>query len=103
MLTVIETPVFARCSERIWGKDECNEFIDWIAENAEVGDVIPGTQGLRKVRWSRAGMGKRGGARVIYTLRLAAGEVVLLTVYDKSTRDNLSPAFLRELAKRFGG
>lgn len=99
MLTVIETPMFLRYAQRIWSDAEREEFVSWIAENSEAGDVISGTHGLRKVRWSRAGMGKRGGARVIYWTRLASGEVVLLTVYDKSTQDNLSAAFLRELIK----
>jgi len=91
--------MFLRYAQRVWNDLEREEFVSWIAENIEAGDVIPGTHGLRKVRWSRAGMGKRGGARVIYWTRLTTGEVVLLTVYDKSTQDNLSAAFLRELTK----
>lgn len=101
MLTVIETPNFLRYAQRVWNDAEREEFVNWISENPEAGDVIPGALGLRKVRWSRAGMGKRGGARVIYWTRLASGQVVLLTVYDKSTQDNLSAAFLRELAKLY--
>ena len=69
-------------------------FIDWIAVNPMAGDVIPGAAGLRKVRWQRAGMGKRGGARVIYFNRLDAGLVVLLTIYIKAKFDNLRPEFL---------
>lgn len=61
--------------------------------------MIPATGGLRKVRWSRSGMGKRGGARVIYLTRNAKGEIVLLTVYANAEHDNLSSTFLRELAK----
>ncbi|MCB1659511.1 MAG: transcriptional regulator, partial [Pseudomonadales bacterium] len=66
MYTVIETPVFLRYVADIWTDSEREDFISWIAKNPESGDVIPHTKGLRKVRWSRAGMGKRGGARVIY-------------------------------------
>ena len=102
-MTVIETPIFQRDAARIWSSEERDEFVGWIAENPEAGDVIPGAHGLRKVRWTRAGMGKRGGARVVYWLRLSAGEVVLLTVYGKSTQANLSAAFLRALAKQFEG
>ena len=91
--------MFLRYAQRIWSESEREEFVGWIAENPKAGDVISGAHGLRKVRWSRAGMGKRGGARVIYWARLTSGEVVLLTVYDKSTQDNLSAAFLRELIK----
>lgn len=50
----------------VWGDDERASFIDWIAQNPEAGDVIPGATPLRKVRWGRAGTGKRGGVRGIY-------------------------------------
>lgn len=53
--------------------------------------MIPGADGARKVRWARPGMGKRGGARVIY-FHLAADEVVLLVmVYAKAERSNVKP------------
>lgn len=103
MWTVIETPEFIAWSARVWSKAECAEFIEWIAENALEGDVIPGAGGLRKVRWTRQGMGKRGGARVIYFNRLASGEIVLLLVYAKAKFDNLRPEFLVQLRERFNG
>ena len=103
MWTVIETPEFIAWSARVWSQAECAEFIDWIAENALAGDVIPGAGGLRKVRWTRQGMGKRGGARVIYFNRLASGEIVLLLVYAKAKFDNLRPEFLVQLRERFNG
>ena len=99
MLTVIETPVFLRYAAKVWDEIEREAFITWLAEHPDAGDVIPATGGLRKVRWSRSGMGKRGGARVIYMLRMAQGELVLLIVYAKAEHDNLSPAFLRQLAQ----
>jgi hypothetical protein len=54
MYTVIETPTFQKQAEKIWTESELMEFINWIAENALVGDVIPGAQGARKVRWTVA-------------------------------------------------
>lgn len=57
--------------------------------------------GLRKMRWSRQGRGKRGGARVIYYTRLANGELVLLLVYAKAKFDNLRPEFLLKLKEHF--
>lgn len=69
MYTVFETGVFQRYASAIWADGEREAFITWLAANPLAGDVIPGTGGLRKVRWSRAGMGKRGGTRVIYTTR----------------------------------
>ena len=55
------------------------------------------------MRWTRQGMGKRGGARVIYFNRLASGEIVLLLVYAKAKFDNLRPEFLVQLRERFNG
>lgn len=65
MFTVIETPEFIVWSAKVWSDDERKEFIDWIAVNTDAGDVIPASGGLRKVRWSRGGMGKRGGAVLV--------------------------------------
>ena len=72
-------------------------FIDWIAENPLAGDVIPGADGARKVRWSRSGSGKPSGARVIY-FNLTEQEVVLLIVaYAKADRDNMLPADIKKV------
>jgi hypothetical protein len=101
MLTVIESPEFIAWAAQVWDDDERSEFIDWISENPLAGDVIPGAGSLRKVRWTRQGMGKRGGARVIYFNRLASGEVALLLVYAKAKFDNLRPEFLLKLKERF--
>ncbi|SAI74464.1 Uncharacterised protein [Bordetella ansorpii] len=101
MLTVIETDEFTTWAAKVWSDSEREAFVDWIAANPEAGDVIPGSGGCRKVRWSRAGMGKRGGARVIYYLRLASGEVVLLIVYAKAKFDNLPASFLAKLKECF--
>lgn len=97
MLTVIETDEFSAWAAQVWSDSEREAFVDWIAANPEAGDVIPGSGGCRKVRWSRAGMGKRGGARVIYYLRLDTGEVVLLLVYAKAKFDNVPAAFLAKI------
>lgn len=87
--TVVETPTFQKQANEVWGEGERHAFIDWIAENPDAGDVIPGADGARKVRWSRPGMGKRGGARVIY-FHLVDDEIVLLVmVYAKAERANV--------------
>lgn len=97
MFTVIQTPTFLRSMASIWGEGEASEFVDFIAENPLAGDVIPGTQSLRKLRWGRAGMGKRSGLRVIYFNRLATGEVVLLLGYAKAKFDSLPINFLNRI------
>lgn len=73
------------------------EFIHWIAANPDCGDVMPGSGGLRKVRWRRPGTGKRGGIRVIYFNTLSEGEIILLIAYSKAKFDNLSTEFLLKL------
>jgi hypothetical protein len=88
--------VFADYAATIWGDDEREAFIEWIAEHYDEGDVIPHTGGLRKVRWSRPGMGKRGGARVIYYTRLTQGQVVLIVVYAKAKFDDMPRSVLRK-------
>ncbi|MBU3890066.1 transcriptional regulator [Methylosinus sporium] len=99
MLTVIETPTFARLAVQCWEDDDRTAFIDFIAGNPDAGDVVPGSGGLRKIRWGSVGRGKRGGVRVIYFNRLANGEVWLLLVYPKSVRDNIPANVLREIKK----
>ena len=100
-VTVTETPLFQRLVVAVWTDEERNEFIAWLSSNPLAGDVIPAAGGLRKVRWSRAGMGKRGGARVIYFNRLASGDMVLLWIYTKAKLDNIRPEFLLTLKEQF--
>lgn len=97
MFTVVETDVFVRYAQAIWSDTERDEFIGWIANNPMSGAVIPETGGLRKVRYARQGMGKRGGARVIYYNVLDDGKIWLLVVYSKAKFDNLPTAFLNKL------
>ncbi|TDR80681.1 transcriptional regulator [Paludibacterium purpuratum] len=97
MFTVIETHIFKRSADDVWSEGERLLFIEWLTGNPLAGDVIPGAGGLRKVRWGRAGMGKRGGARVIYYNLLDDGFIYLLMVYTKAKFDNLPPAFLNQL------
>ena len=96
MRTVAETPIFQRYSAEVWSEAERNQFISFIAANPEAGDLIRGSGGCRKVRWSTAGKGKSGGARVIY-FNSEEGTVWLLIVYKKAKFDNLPTSFLVEL------
>ena len=95
--TIVETEVFQRAAGTIWSDEERVAFINWLAANPDAGDVIPGSGGCRKVRWGRGGMGKRGGARVIYFNRPEHGEIWLLIAYVKAKFDNLPVSFLNRL------
>lgn len=90
MLTVVETPIFQKQAEKIWSENERLGFIDWIADNPLAGDVIPGAGGARKVRWTVAGKGKRGGSRVIYFNLSAEGVLLLVAVYAKTEQANIA-------------
>ena len=91
MFTVIETPTFQKQVAKVWTEAERLEFIAWIAANPTAGDVIPGADGARKVRWTVQGKGKRGGARVVY-FNLSDDELVLLVaVYAKADKANILP------------
>ncbi|MEY4593527.1 MAG: hypothetical protein RIR18_2422 [Pseudomonadota bacterium] len=97
MHTIIETPTFSKLWPHYWREDERGEFASYLAKHPEAGDVIPGSGGLRKVRWGRAGSGKSGGVRVIYFAINEAGELVLLTMYAKSKTENLTAQQLKEI------
>lgn len=97
MLTVVETPTFTRLAADYWSEEERDEFIAWIARNSEAGEVIRGSGGCRKLRWTRKGMGKRGGVRVIYFNRLSEGEIWLLLIYAKSAQENIPAHTLRAI------
>ena len=90
-VTVAETAVFMRQAGALWTEDERFEFVDFIARNPEAGDLIPGSGGVRKVRWGRQGGGKRGGVRIIYFYHDPAMPLYLLMIYAKARRDDLSP------------
>src|SRR5262245_30447728 len=97
-VTVIETPTFLRLADAIWDEGEREELVDYVARNPEIGAVIPGTGGVRKVRWSRAGSGKRGGARVIYFYHHADAPIYLLLAYAKAKREDMTPDEKRAVA-----
>jgi hypothetical protein len=99
MFTVVETLLFQKQWPSYWMEDERGEFASFISTNPQAGDVVPDSGGIRKVRWKRRGTGKSGGVRVIYYIRNGAEELVLLTLYAKSTTDNLTGVVLREIRR----
>ena len=101
MLTVIETPTFLRTAKAFWSDEVIAEFVEYISQNPLAGDVVRRTKSLRKVRWARDGMGKSGGARVIYFVRTDAGEVVLVMAYAKGDVESLPTSFLNRLKELY--
>lgn len=99
MFTVIETPLFQRQWPLYWTEEERGAFAAYLAEHPNAGDVVPGSGGIRKVRWRRARSGKSGGVRVIYFTRLTEGEAVLLAMYAKAKLDNLTGPQLKGIRR----
>lgn len=98
MQTVVETPGYLRAAEVIFTQEEREQIVRMIAENPGCGQVMKGTGGFRKVRVPRAGMGKRGGARVIYILRNEEFPIFLITAFPKNERESLSKKERNQLA-----
>ena len=90
MQTVAETPTFSRQAEQLFSEDEKQELIAFLAKNPLAGDVIPGTGGVRKIRFAASGRGKRGGARVIYYFLDETVPLYALLVYPKNVKSDLT-------------
>jgi hypothetical protein len=93
----VETKLFTELVLDYLSDDEYAAIQQFLVVNPEAGDVIPGSGGVRKIRWGVAGRGKRGGLRVIYFLRLRKDEVWMLTLYAKNVADNISAKVLRKI------
>lgn len=94
---LVETPTFTKSVTRLLSEDDYLELQHFLAERPEVGVIIRGSGGLRKLRWKRRGQGKRGGVRVIYYLLRPAGVILLLALYAKNDRADLTAAQLGAL------
>jgi len=99
MLTFVETRLFTRLVQEYLSEEEYSTLQEFLAEQPEAGDVIPGSGGVRKIRWGGKGRGKRGGYRVIYFARLAQGQMWMLTIYPKSVTENIPAHRLRQIRK----
>ena len=91
-VSVVETPEFLAATRRLMDEEERALLVDYLASNPTAGVLIPGTGGVRKLRWGLDGRGKRGGARVIYFYHNADLPVFALTAYAKNERSELSQA-----------
>ncbi len=95
----VETPTFTRLIAKFMGDDEHAKLQLGLALRPEWGKVIPGSGGLRKLRWAGSGRGKRGGLRIIYYWQTADDQIWLLLAYRKSERDDLSHDEIKQLKR----
>jgi len=96
---LVETSVFTRRVTVLLPDEDYREFQAELIADPKAGDRITGTGGLRKIRWSATGRGKRGGVRIIYYHLDARARIYLLVIYAKNEKDDLSPTELRTLRR----
>lgn len=97
-ISIVELKGYQRDAERIFSLEEREELTEFLATTPHVGDIIPQTGGVRKLRWAAKGSGKRGGARVIYYFRDLNMPVFLLAVFGKGERADLTMSDRHALA-----
>jgi len=98
-LVIIETSVFTRQVLELLTDDAYRELQEALVNRPDAGAVIPGSGGLRKLRWPAPGQGKRGGLRVIYYWAAQQEQLLMLLIYAKSKQEDLTPAQLKTLKR----
>jgi hypothetical protein len=96
-ITVVELDEFLAITRKLMDDEERAELVNYLANHPTAGAVIPGSGGVRKLRWGLEGRGKRGGARVIYFYHDMDMPLYLLEAYAKNERTNLTQAECHEL------
>ena len=95
----VETAVFTARATRLLSEESYRLLQLALTLRPDAGDVIPGSGGLRKLRWFAEGRGKRGGLRVIYHWRRTADACLMLYIYAKSQAKDLTAQQIRELRR----
>jgi len=96
-VTFIEAPVFSKIVYDYLNEEEYAALQWTLAVRPEQGKIIPGSGGLRKMRWAAKGKGKRGGVRIIYYWQHDDGEIWMLTMYAKNEAENIPAHILKKL------
>ena len=96
-MVIIETSVFTRRVTVLLSDDEYRELQATLVERPKAGPVIPGSGGIRKLRWSASGRGKRGGARVIYYWATEQDHLLMLLIYAKNESEDLTQDQIKTL------
>ncbi len=102
-IVFVETKKFTVLLKEYLHDDEYRELQEHLMKNPEVGKIIRDSGGVRKMRWSRKGMGKSGGIRIIYFWAKARDEIYMLTIYSKSERETIDKKTLAQIAGQLEG
>jgi hypothetical protein len=97
-MVIIETSVFTRQVRKLLSDEEYRQLQNELVRNPKRGAVIRGSGGLRKIRWAAKGKGKSGGVRAIYYSAARKDQLLMLFIYPKNERDDLSKAQLNILS-----
>src|SRR3990167_11202593 len=89
-MVIIETPVFTRLVRQWLSEEDYRLLQGYLNHYPDAGDVIPGSGGLRKIRWNAFQKGKRGGVRVIYYWATRFDQILMLYIYPKNRQDDLT-------------
>jgi hypothetical protein len=103
MISFVETKLFTRLVQEYLADDEYAKLQQALLADPEAGAIIPGSGGVRKLRWGVAGRGKRGGIRVIYFLRTRQGQIWMLTLYPKNVAENIPAQVLKQIKDEMNG
>jgi len=103
MISFVETKLFTGLVQEHLSDDEYSRLQQALAADPELGSVIAGSGGVRKMRWGVAGRGKRGGLRIIYFLRTRHGQIWMLTLYAKNVAENIPAHVLRQIKDEIDG
>lgn len=96
----IEDHAFQNRRKGLMDDEELFRLMESLAVHPGVGKIIPGSGGLRKLRWSAKGHGKRGGVRVIYFWWVADDKILLLDIYAKADKENLAADEIEKLKRK---
>jgi len=99
LITIVELPEFQKSSKNVLTQKERDELFYYLSQNPTDGDLIKGTGGIRKLRWSSKGKAKSGGSRIIYFFYNEKIPLFLLTLFSKNQKINLNKSEQEELAK----
>lgn len=100
VMVFIETSLFTNRVKKYLTDEEYRELQFHLMEYPESGAIIRGSGGVRKLRWSRSGMGKSGGIRTIYYWAKTRNQFYMLTMYSKSEQENIDAETLSKIAKQ---